>query len=94
MDYAESVKSTRRRKCLGQNVLPSTHEFDSSTQPILDLERLRRLAIVARPLRERVDSTDRPPLEHPGEGSRAAESEPRAEDRPVAGTHRGARDAR
>ena len=94
MDFAEAVKSTRKRKCLVRNVLPDTYEFETAQKPILDLERLRRLADIARPLRDRVQAAESAAIEDRVDGGQSAEPAGKDRNRAPSGAPRRARNVR
>jgi hypothetical protein len=88
------AKLSRSRKCQSANVLSDTNGFEAAKKLILDLERLRRLADVARPLRERTAKADSSAM-----GTQVGDRPPDPSDagdtnRQPARTPRGARDDR
>ena len=60
MNFAEEVESTCSRRCLVENMPPYAHGLEAPEKPILDLERLRRLAVIVQPIRGRVEGGDHP----------------------------------
>lgn len=88
MDLAGRVKHTRMRKRLAENVLPDANELEASRKPVLDLERLRRLTEIARPLLARAESA---PSRNATEGASVTKPDRSGQSRSPAGPHRRAR---
>jgi hypothetical protein len=77
-------------KATPESVLPDTHELESKEKPLLDLERLRRLADIARPLQARIASAESIPAQNSAESATVGEREQSGQSRSAAGPHRGA----